>query len=104
MGEDVDMSAISAFTEDWYSTYPCETSSVVAIDTSCSHITASVRTHRPIPMPTSLHIVAIHTRRRVVVEVALRCLLLPVVVHVFDVECVDMLIQRGKRVSRCLGL
>lgn len=45
--------------------------------------------HRPIPLPTSLDILRIHTRRRTVVAVALFDLLFAVVVDVEEVESVN---------------
>lgn len=49
-----------------------------------------VRTHTSIPSTTSLHILAVDSRRGSVVKVSLLNLLFPVVVHVHEVERVDV--------------
>lgn len=54
------------------------------------------RTHRPIPLPSSLHVIAVHAGRRPVSEVPFGSLLLAVVVDIDDIERVDVAGQEGE--------
>ena len=58
--------------------------------TSLSISSISMRSHSPIALPTSLHIIAIDSRRRKILVLALLRLLLAEVIDVFKVEGVNM--------------
>lgn len=54
------------------------------------HALTSVRSHRPIALSTSLHVVTVYAGRRTVLWISLLRKVFPVVVLVLDIEGVNM--------------